>query len=42
MIKVMMKATVEYPGREEVVTQEINPPQPEMGPCLCLVWGGTL
>jgi hypothetical protein len=35
---VMMNATAGYPGTEEVVTQEINPPQPEMG-TVC-VWCG--
>jgi hypothetical protein len=38
MIEVMMKATDGYPGSMEVVMQEINPPQPEMG-TVC-VWCG--
>jgi hypothetical protein len=38
LIEVMMKATAGYPGSEEVVTQEINPPEPEMG-TVC-VWCG--
>jgi hypothetical protein len=38
MIKVMVKATAGYPGSKEMVTQEINPPHPEMG-TVC-VWCG--
>jgi hypothetical protein len=38
MIEVMMKATAGYPESKEVVMQEINPPQPEMG-TVC-VWCG--
>jgi hypothetical protein len=34
----IMKATAGYPGSKEVVTQEINPPQPEMG--TVRVWCG--
>jgi hypothetical protein len=38
MIKVMLRVTARYPGSKEVVTQQINPPQPEMG-TVC-VWCG--
>jgi hypothetical protein len=38
MIKVMVKATAGYPDNKEIVMQEINPPQLEMG-TVC-VWCG--
>jgi hypothetical protein len=37
-VQAMMDATAGYPGEEEVETQEIDPPQPEMG-TVC-VWCG--